>query len=116
MTDLAHLEAYGFDELTVGGPTTGVVRPGAAADKVADADATLEIVQAVLGEVLATTSGVIDGPVGPDNLLVHIGVSSVAMLQIHSLLEESLGAEIPTSALFDHSTVGELAAYLTDLR
>ena len=98
MTDVAQLEGHG---------------PGG---KIDDADATLRIVQAVLGEVLATTSGVTDAPVGPDNLLAHIGVSSVALLQIHSLLEESLDAEIPTSALFDHATVGELAAYLTDLR
>jgi acyl carrier protein len=84
-------------------PATGDQRP-------------LRVVQAVLSQFLADADRPIDGPIGPQTLIVDLGADSVSLLQIHTLLEDALGGtEIPTSALFDYPSVGELAAYLATL-
>ncbi len=57
----------------------------------------------------------LDRPIGPETLIVDVGADSIGLLQIHGLLEEKTGHEIPASAMFEHPSVGELAGYLASL-
>ena len=53
----------------------------------------------------------IDEPARDENFF-ELGGHSLAMLEIQSRLNRELGREVPIAELFDHTTVGSLAAHL----
>ncbi len=59
---------------------------------------------------------VIDRPVGLDDNLFDIGISSLALAQIHSRVDELYPGELDIADVFDHPSIRELAAFLESKR
>jgi acyl carrier protein len=78
----------------------------------ADTDRVLATVCEVLTPFAPEGGGPADETFAPQRAIAEFGGSSVQMLQIHAHLEAAFGIQIPTTALFDYPTVGELVAYL----
>ncbi|ONI91596.1 hypothetical protein ALI22I_08255 [Saccharothrix sp. ALI-22-I] len=67
--------------------------------------------EAVISEVLHDIAG---RAVGPDENFFEAGINSIALLRVHTRLQEALERELPALALFTHTTVRSLAAHLGD--
>ncbi|MFJ6574306.1 amino acid adenylation domain-containing protein, partial [Streptomyces sp. NPDC091292] len=78
----------------------------AAADFVAPAGATEELLARIWSEVLG-----VDG-IGADDNFFEVGGHSLLATQVVSRIREAFLAEVPLSALFDRPTVRELAPFL----
>ncbi len=69
----------------------------------------LEIeIAAILKDVLAIEQ------VGVDDNFFELGGNSLALVQVHARLQQTVGAEIPAVEIFNHPTVAALARYLVE--
>ncbi|MEE4172866.1 MAG: non-ribosomal peptide synthetase [Xanthomonadales bacterium] len=59
---------------------------------------------------------VVDRPVGLDDNLFEIGISSLALAQIHARVEELYPGEMDIADVFDYPSIRELAAFLARKR
>lgn len=59
---------------------------------------------------------VVDRPVGLDDNLFEIGISSLALTQIHARIEELYPGEMDISDVFEYPSIRELAAYMSARR
>lgn len=59
---------------------------------------------------------VVDRPVGPDDNLFEIGISSLALAQIHARVEELYPGEMDIADVFDYPSIRELAAFMESRR
>lgn len=55
---------------------------------------------------------VVDRPVGPDDNLFEIGISSLALAQIHARVEELYPGEMDIADVFEYPSIRELAAFM----
>lgn len=86
---------------------------------VAGADAVDTAVATIVAIVIAFFAEAELAPpdeIGPTSSLLDFALNSVQLLQVHARLEDTFGVELSVSALFDHDTIGALAAYLTAIR
>ncbi len=59
---------------------------------------------------------VVDRPVGLDDNLFEIGISSLALAQIHARVEELYPGEMDIADVFEYPSIRELAAFMTAKR
>jgi acyl-CoA synthetase (AMP-forming)/AMP-acid ligase II/acyl carrier protein len=59
---------------------------------------------------------VLDRPVGMDDNLFEIGISSLALAQIHARVEELYPGEMDIADVFDYPSIRELAAFMAEKR
>jgi acyl-CoA synthetase (AMP-forming)/AMP-acid ligase II/acyl carrier protein len=62
---------------------------------------------------LICNSIVVDRPVGIDDNLFEIGISSLALAQIHARVEELYPGEMDIADVFEYPSIRELAAFMT---
>ncbi len=76
--------------------------PAMAADAVAD----------VLTHAIAETLGRSEDDLDPDRVFTDYGVDSIILVELVNTVNERLGIELRTTALFDHPTLAELIAHV----
>jgi acyl carrier protein len=59
---------------------------------------------------------VVDRPVGVDDNLFEIGISSLALAQIHARVEELYPGDMDIADVFDYPSIRELAAFMAGKR
>jgi acyl transferase domain-containing protein/aryl carrier-like protein len=73
-------------------------------------------VRRVLAEAIAETLGRAEADLDPDRPFTDYGVDSIILVELVTTLNERLGTELRTTALFDHPTLNELAAFVDNER
>ena len=67
----------------------------------------------VAGEVNAAVNGILGaGSVGPNDALMAAGLDSLGSVELRNALRGRLGAELPSTLVFDYPTVATLTEYL----
>ncbi|WP_344112676.1 non-ribosomal peptide synthetase/type I polyketide synthase [Kribbella alba] len=66
----------------------------------------------VAARVLAVVRGVVGGEVDEGSALHELGVDSVAVVRVHTRLQEELGLEFPRAVMFEHESIFALGNYL----
>ena len=64
----------------------------------------------VLQEICDSVLG--PGTVGPQDNLFEIGINSLKLIEIHELIEERFPGRLEVTDMFDHPTLGKLAAFV----
>jgi polyketide synthase PksN len=68
----------------------------------------LEALSASISESLGRSDTALD----PDRLFTDYGVDSIILVELVKSLNARLGIDLPTTALFDYPTLGDLATFI----
>jgi acyl carrier protein len=69
---------------------------------------------AVLAKVSQTVRGVLGADIGSDEPLMAAGVDSLSATELRNSLSTALGVHLPATLVFDHPTIGAMAAFVTE--
>ncbi|GAB3887047.1 hypothetical protein GCM10029964_052360 [Kibdelosporangium lantanae] len=96
-----------------GGPraTAAVTEPTPAVDRVRDPEKLLMLVLDAVGGALGHAT---DTVVDPDDVLLDVGLTSFAALEVVNRLTQTAGLSVPASALFEHRTARDLTQGLLE--
>ena len=85
-------------------PAIGAARP--------DAVRSGSSMRRILAEAIAETLGRAEADLDPDRPFTDYGVDSIILVELVNTLNERLGIELRTTALFDHPTLAELTEFV----
>jgi acyl carrier protein len=84
----------------------------AAAAAPAEVDAA-EVEQQVREAVAEAVESLLGGPVPPEEPLMAAGLDSLGAVELHNMLQESLGAQLPNTLVLDYPTQQALTVHIT---
>jgi acyl carrier protein len=95
-------------------PGSAEILPGSAAASASVPAASVAVRrEAVQAQVVEAVVAVLGSSVGAEEPLMAAGLDSLGAVELRNSLEAALGAELPSTLVFDYPTIGALATFVT---